>query len=50
MFVSKDPKLIEFLSEHGYSKVSRTYRYWDVTNKDWLGYIGQFELYRYNGK
>ena len=50
MFVSKDPKLIEFLSEHGYNKVSRTYRYWDVTTKDWLGYIGQFELYRYNGK
>lgn len=49
MFVSTDPNLIEFLSKYGYNKIMRTYRYWDVTTKPWLGYIGQFELHRYNG-
>jgi hypothetical protein len=40
----KDPKMIEILFSHGYKKNMRSWRYWNVEDKDWLNMLDSMNV------
>lgn len=43
IITSTDPELIEMLYSHGYKKLMRTWRYWNIAEKSWSGTIKNYE-------
>lgn len=44
VITSRDINLINFLFDQGYRKNFRTFRYWNVTNEDWLDILNKVEI------
>lgn len=44
IITSSDPELIKMLYHLGYKKLMRTWRYWNVGNKDWIGAVKNYNF------
>ena len=50
LVVSSDSRLIDLLFGMGYKSAMRSWRYWDVSDEDFVGHLGEFDCSRVDGR
>jgi predicted SprT family Zn-dependent metalloprotease len=50
ILLSNDSSLIDFLFSKGYKHNMRTWRYWNVADKDWINHLNEYDCETYSNK